>query len=523
MAAGAALLVAVLFHSTLLFGGSLHAHDWASHHWHYFDFVRTSLREFGTLPLFMNDAWITKNFLANAESPSLGPLVALLWWLETDAYVRVLVVVFSGAGLAGMLLLLHDLRVELPVAAFAALLFAFGGFFVSHLSVGHPWALGGQVLPLLVALYRRAALGSTGALALAALVGAFTILGGQHQPFIWQNLVLGAFAAIWALRARAWFPVTRIALLFALTAGLGAVKLLPMWAEFADYAPQDRTVGIPFGLLLTSLAGSGQSPSFAPAGLAYAHGAGWWEYAFFVGPLGLAWLVAGLVAARGAFAALAIGWIFLVMSFDWPPRLDPWLPLSELPVLRTQRSPSRFLFPALFAFSVAAALGHQRILAAARRRFGRGAVVAAWALALVAGAHLYVESLAWQRAALGPALASADHRPRPLVVADPGRGRAELVGFSPNRLVYRATASREARFVFPFRWGKGAAEWRVGDGLPVSSQRGKLAVSVPPGEREIAMTYRPRFFHAGAAASVATAAGLLAWIAFARGRAARAS
>jgi hypothetical protein len=113
----AAVAAAALFFGVLLFGGSLHGYDWGSHHYNYFDWVRTSLVQHHTLPLFMNDAWITKNFLANAEAPSLGPLVGLLSILSTGAYIKLLIVVFTAAGLAGMFLLLRDLGVAAPLAA----------------------------------------------------------------------------------------------------------------------------------------------------------------------------------------------------------------------------------------------------------------------------------------------------------------------------------------------------------------------------------------------------------------------
>ena len=77
----AALAVTTAFFSTLLFGGSLAGADWASHHFHYFDFARQSLTEHHVLPLYMANAWITPNFLANAEAPQLGPLVPLLFVL----------------------------------------------------------------------------------------------------------------------------------------------------------------------------------------------------------------------------------------------------------------------------------------------------------------------------------------------------------------------------------------------------------------------------------------------------------
>ena len=72
------LAAAVLFWWPLLTGGALSGNDWSSHHYHYFDYVRSSLRRFATLPLYMPDAVMTPNFLANAESPLLSPLDPLL-------------------------------------------------------------------------------------------------------------------------------------------------------------------------------------------------------------------------------------------------------------------------------------------------------------------------------------------------------------------------------------------------------------------------------------------------------------
>jgi hypothetical protein len=517
-----AVAAAALFFGPFLLGGSLHGYDWGSHHYNYFDWVRISLTQYHTLPLFMNDAWITKNFLANAEAPTLGPLVGLLWILPTGAYIKLLVVVFTAAGLVGTFFLLRDLGVVGPVAAFAAVVFAFNGFFVSHTCVGHHWVLGAQLLPGLLCLFRRAALGSAAALVAAAALNAFTIGGGQHQPFIWQNLLLSMFALLWAIQLRALFPIWRWGLVLLATAGLAAVQLLPLVAEFADYDPAQRTAGLPLGLLWSSAAGGGQHPELVRPGVDGAHGGGWWEYAFFVGPLALALFVVGLAAARRCWPLIVIGSFFFVLAIDWPVTLawlDVWPRILDLPVWRSQRSPSRFLFLALFGLVVAGSVGLQRLWQLAQRRSSRPLLgqpmlaqllpgMAAVLTLLVAG-QLFIESLPWQRAALGEPLASRDHRPRPLRLGSPGTATVELHEFAPNRLVYRARARRETRIVFPFRLGEGTDEWRV-DGLPALTERGKLALDVPPGEREIAMIYRPQLFHLGLVITAASAIALVA-------------
>jgi hypothetical protein len=268
-----------------------------------------------------------------------------------------------------------------------------------------------------------------------------------------------------------------------------------MLAEFAEYAPTKRIPGLPLGLLFTTLTARGQQPDFAPAGLAFTYGAGWWEYAFFVGPLALLCLVVGLAAARSGWSLLLLGAFFAWLAIA-PPLLDPWLLLREVPIWRTQRAPSRFLEVALFAFSVVAALGLARLFERAARRSRRLALCVTLGVTLLVGIDLHVESRAWQRAALGPPIAERDHRPQPIAFGSPAGTRVELSEFYPNRLVYRVRSPEAAQIAFPVRWGKTRAEWEV-EGGPASNLLGRLAVAVPPGDSRITLTYRPAFLPAG--------------------------
>jgi hypothetical protein len=511
----AALAASAVFYGTLLLGGPLGHYDWSAHHYHYFDWVRISLARHHTLPLFMIDAKVTDNFIGNAEAPVLGPLIGLLPVLGTDAYIKLLIVLFSAAGLVGMFSLLRDLGASRALAAVPAVAFAFNGFFTAHLGVGHHWVMGAQLLPGLVLLLRRAAAGSTAAVWWAAVLNAVTILGGQHQPFIWQNLVLGAYAVLLALQRRSLAPVSGLLRILAWTAGLAAVKLLPMLAEFGDYRPDARTAGIPVRELASVLLGRGQGPTIRPPGFDYGSGAGWWEYAFYTGPLAVICLVAGLLALRRTWPLALIGGFFLLIAVAGSPFDGMWDLLVQLPVWRTQRSPSRFLFVAVFALLAIGGAGLQRLDGWARERWRSAAVgIAAVAAALVF-ADLYVEARPWQRAALGDGIESRSHRPRRSELRDGARAVATLREFAPNRLVWRIEADEAAHIVFPMRYAKGAlerqrrgedpgpAEWRVA-GLPATADDGLLALDVPPGERDVVMRYRPRRFRAGLATTSAT-------------------
>lgn len=489
-----ALGVATLFWAPLLLGGALEGQDWSTHHFHYFDWVRRSFTVYGAVPLYMADAWVTPNFLANAEAPTFGPLAWLLLVLPTGAYIKFLVVFFTALGLTGGWFLARDLGGAPPIAAFASATFAFGGFFVSHLSVGHHWAMGVWLLPGLVWLARRAVLGSDAALVVASAVNAFTILGGQHQPFVWQNLLLGGLAAFWALRARTWFPLWRMSLLVVFSAGLGAVKLVPLWFAFADYAPEARIQGLPLGSLFDALLARGQNAEWIDPHIVHLWGAGWWEYAFYVGPFALAVVALGLAASRGAWALALVGAFFAVLALEPSPL---WAGIQDLPVWRSQRCPARFLVIGLFGAIFAAVPGLERLRRLADRRDSRWVAVLAWGIAVLVCLDLWVESRPWQRAATGPAIAERHHRPQPEAIGSPG-AVARLAEFEPNRLVYTIEARGPARFVLPLRLAAG--EW-TGEGISTGTEDGWLVIEVPAGERRVALRYEPRGFVPGALVS----------------------
>ncbi len=523
---GLSIVAVVFFYWDMLSGGSLHGYDWESHHYHYFDWVRISLTRFHTLPLYMHDALITSNFLANAESPTLGPFVGLLYFLPTDAYIKLILVMFAAAGLAGMFFLLRDLNVCPYIATLAAVLFAFNGFFVSHLAVGHHWVMGAYLLPALFYLYRRAALGSAGALWCAAALNALTILGGQHEPFIWQNLFISLFAFLWAVQAKAFFPLWRWGLVLLGTAGLSAVKLLPMIVEFVDYNPAARIQGFPLQVVIPALLSGGQQAETTMQGVIYAYGSGWWEYAFYVGPIGALCIVLGMINARRFWPMTLLGGFFLMISVSWPPRLDwldVWSWLQQLPVWRTQREPSRFLFLTVFAFLVVGATGAQRLWENARIRWPRVTPGIVLMLTLMAGLNLQAESRPWQHIAIGDAIPSREHVPWPLKWVWTNGADVELREFTPNRLTYRVKGKKYGTVVFPLHTSGGGELWRaVARTVPNSDDKPAVdgpvgehdvvltsrpvslfaGFDVPAGEHDVVLTYRPKYFYTGMGISV---------------------
>ena len=529
-----ALALAGMFQAGLLFGGPLHHFDWLVH-WHYYDWIRQGLQEHGTLPRFMVDAWHTTNFVANAQSPVLGPLVWLLAFLPTGVYVKLLIWLYTAIGALGGYALARDLGARPAVAACAAVLFTCSGFFAAHVAVGHHWSLGAYWLPLLLLCVRRGAAGSRGAWLGAAAIQAVTLLEGQHHPFLWQNGLLLGWAGLEWLRTRD--PAALRAWAGSLLVGmaLAGVRVVPLLLEFAGYAPDDRIGGLPPGALGFALASRSQGPGTAGLGVVFAHGSGWWEYTFYLGIAGLTFVAVGLAGAlRSQASLLGVGLVAGLLCLDTTGLgFDLWEGLRELPVASSQRCPARLLvlfqFTAIFAAAAgwerwlaAAAAGWERWLAggaagwerwlaggAARRWGGRGVDVVFGLLAALLAADLVSAARPWQAAAIGPAQTARPHRMDDPVLAPEGSGTVTALERSPNRLRFRVESDRAAFLVFPLRWPSERDAWLAEPFPTAATPTQLLAVRVPAGVNEVDLRYRTPGLRAGMALSVIAALGVV--------------
>jgi hypothetical protein len=474
----------------------------------YYDWARTAFTEYGTFPLYMAGAPQSFNLIANPQSPVLSPLIWLLVFLPTGTYLEILLVTYATLGLIGMVALLREHGVGPEIAAFAGVVFTFNGFFVAHVAVGHPFVLGLYLLPALLLLFERARKGSAAALWGAAGVNVLVLMEGANHPFLWQNVLLLLLATAWCLETRSLRPAWTWLRFLGLSLGLGAFKLLPMLAEFHSYAPAQRNLGFPPAAALWSLTQHGQNAATSHPGIAFQLGAGWWEYAFYVGVVPCVFVMAGLAAARRRWPLLVAGAFFLIISLDLRSgsmRLDPWSLIEDLPGWRTQRVPSRFLFVAIFAFLVAAAMGVQRMLDSVRERrllyaVLRGAVALTAILVFV---DLRSQSEPWQEASSEGQQVRLDHRPPILLIPAAPGSRARFSEFTPNRFTVAVRSPVQAHLVLAGeRWVR-RHNWRIAGGT-MAPVGGRVAVRVGPGEHEVRFRYMPRFFPLGVALSALT-------------------
>ncbi len=509
--------LALAFWSVLL-SGPIGGYDW-TYHYHYYDWIRISLTQFHTLPLHMVDALHTPNFLANSISPLLGPLVWLLFFVSTGFYIKLLIVLYTAAGLLGMYWLLRDEHVSPEIALLAGIVFTFNGFVPSHLAVGHHVFLGVYLLPGLLCLFKRAIHGSRLALWMAAAFNVLVIFEGGHYPFIWQNFFVLIFSALTCVQKRSLRPASVCFFFMLASMSLGAVKLLPMAYEFRDYAPVQQLTGFPPAAALWSLTARGQTFETARSDVPFQFGSGWWEYDFYLGILPLACILVGVVMARRSWPLLLTGCFFLLITVDlrdvWSDA-HVWGYIKDLPVWRSQRAPSRFMIVGLFALIAVAAVGLQRLLERAhgkpRLHILFRSLVAV--VALIVAIDLYLESRTWQTLSRSEYPVSRDH-----VISGPlFRGSREVSvqpdEERPNRLVLRFTTTSPVKLVLPSaekgRWGG----WRISSrALLWSGDRNIL--DLPPGETRLVLTYRPAYFYLGLSLSLlalsVAGADLLFW------------
>jgi len=507
-----ALALALVFQGGLLFGGSLHHFDWLIH-WHYYDWIRTGFQEYGTLPRFMIDAWHTANFVANAQSPVFGPLVWMLTFLPTELYVKLLIALYTALGVAGAYALGRDLGARPSISACAAVLWCCNGFFAAHVAVGHHWSLGTYWLPWVFLLVRRGRDGSGAAWLGLAGVQALALLEGQHHPFLWQNGLVALWLAIESVRRRELRTLGRWLGATLFGAALAGARVVPLVLEFAHYLPADRIGGIPPGALLFSLLSRSQGPATSGFGVVFDHGSGWWEYTFYLGVLGVAFVGVGAAAAwRRQGALLAVGLVAALLSLDTS-RLgfDLWELLRHVPVAASQRCPARLLVLTLFAGIFAAAVGWERLLAGGLGRGlgARRAAVAFWALALVLAFDLVGAARPWQAAALGPLQQPRPHRIRLPHLVPPARGRVVELRQTPNRLEYRVASDRPGFLAVEIEWDRYGPEWRADPLATVRAPTGHLAVRIPEGETDVTLRYRTPGLRVGIGVS---AVALLAWL-----------
>jgi hypothetical protein len=363
-----------------------------------FEAGRTSVLGHGQLPGW--NPWVRGGEALDAHplQPLASPAFLAVLALGTIPAIKLWVVLRAFAALYGSYLLGRRLGLARLGAVTGAVVFGLASTYALRVGHGH-WNLqAAAYLPLLA----HATLGAVEPhawrdRALATMWLAIMFLEGGPYAYAMGMLVVVAMGA--ALLARSgWRALPMLACVGALSLGLSAVKLAPVFSAYGGGA-RDKVYGAE-----TGATGDFYRTSFRPTaagilrqGLVERDQAGhpgkrfmpfYINVGAYVGWLGLACVASGAVfgGAIGRVALLlSLPFIWIVLGSTVP--LNLWALLHELPIWRSMTLPSKFSACYLLGFAVAAGAGidglERRFATSSRRRAALAAVVLLLALDLL--------------------------------------------------------------------------------------------------------------------------------------------
>lgn len=349
-------------------------------------FARHALHA-GSFPLWTDDLFFGAPFFADYQSAVLYPPSLLIYALPFPFGLSVFLAFHLAIAGWGMALYLERRRGLGPAEAlFGAVVFGFGGFFVSLIPLTNQLEVAAWLPWLLLAGEELVASGGVRWFFVLVIVVALQALGGAPEALFASLLLLACAAAREAARRKTWARVSTLAAAVALGLLLCAVQLLPT-AEYA--ATTDRSRGLAYDAvvaeslaprsllqLLLPHAFEGGAPGFVPEGGVPLF------WSIYVGITAVA-LAALSLAARPAGFWAAVFWVSLVLSLgSATPAFSSLYHLLPRWV-GAFRFPAKWFLPAHFALAVLAACALDR---AAREGRGRRALLGLTAAIALAGA-----------------------------------------------------------------------------------------------------------------------------------------
>lgn len=292
--------------------------------------------------------------IANPEI-SLTPDFLLLAWLPNNTYFLVHWSLFFTAGFVGSVLLARKYALSSLPFLFFVVLFNFNGFISSHISEGHIQWAGYFLFPLFFYWLSDIAAEmvearTSAALKIALLLGVMFMNGSFHMA-IWC-LMLMALTLIY--RKDLWRPVGLVLLIAGL---IGVARLVPAAAYFPPKT--DFVSGYPSISTLLDALTFVYHPESPARGGSFGNLI-WHEYSFYIGYIGLVFLVAGAYEyAKARLQSVPVWWIpaALIMALLAMGDVYQLIPNSGLPFSTIERVASRFMVMPFCVLLIVAAVG----------------------------------------------------------------------------------------------------------------------------------------------------------------------
>jgi hypothetical protein len=358
-----AIALGPVFHDLDLYGG----HDWDETSAHRLLTVQALLR-YEQLPFWMPYACGGFSEWGNVQGASnvVSPFLPFYLLLDLRHALRVELVGTALISALGTWLLAGQFTRSAAARTLACLVFVANGRFALQAMTGHLWHLQYCYVPWIFWAFERLLAEkrlSLSALCMGGVAFALLVYSGGIYPLPHAVVLLGVYASARAALDKSWQPLLRLLQLGVLSVGLAAPKLFAVMLDFGE-RPRlvASTEAIDFAILWQALVAPGQTPGAAPIAVPQW---GWHEYGMYIGWAPALLVLLGVLwwGPRRELALKLTGAVALVLGFGAFHPFAPWTLLHQVGMFRSQHVPTRWLYPALLLFGVAAAAAFGRSMA----------------------------------------------------------------------------------------------------------------------------------------------------------------
>ena len=329
-------------------------HDWDSH-CAYRYITRLALRH-GEGPWwhpYISGGYPAWGYVEGATN-FISPYLPIYLLFPIQIAVRLETAGSAVTALVGAYLLTSRFTRSAALRALVAVLFALNGRWALQMTAGHTWHMRYALLPWVFLVFDIAVERKNLRWAVyGGMIMALMIYMGGIYPAPHTALTLGVYALVVSVLYRSMQPLWALAVVGTTAFGFAAPKLLPI-LDTMSRTP--RTINSPETVDVHQLLVMMTEPSQPFYGKPVAvpiHG--WHEYGLYIGWVGVAVLVTGVLFARrprGQALRMAGLVAFLLGMGSFHPSA-PWPLLHQLPMFSSQWVPSRYLYPMVLLLGLA--------------------------------------------------------------------------------------------------------------------------------------------------------------------------
>lgn len=284
----------------------------------------------------------------------ISPYLPIYLLFPIEIAIRLETAGSALTALAGAYLLTSRFTRSQALRTLVVVLFALNGRWALQMTAGHTWHMRYALMPWVflvfdIAVARRQLKWAV----VGGLIMALMMYMGGIYPAPHTALTLGVYALVMSVLYRTAQPLVALAVVGSTAFGFAAPKLLPI---FATMSRTPRTIASPetvdIGQLLVMMTEHNQ-PFYGKPVPVPIHG--WHEYGIYIGWVGVAVIVLGLLFARGARgqAARMAGLVALLLGMGAFHPSAPWTLMHRLPLFSSQWVPSRYLYPMVLLLGLA--------------------------------------------------------------------------------------------------------------------------------------------------------------------------